>query len=251
MEVVIVEDEKPAARRLERMLAKQNISVTKVLHSVKEAKGWFLSNEHPDLVFLDIQLSDGVSFEIFEDFELKSSVIFTTAYDQYALEAFKLKSIDYLLKPIATEDLESSLAKYKSFIPMESSVATSINQLKELLLNNSVENFKERFAIKIGQHIKLISLKDISCFYSENKSTYILTNEGRSYLLEDSLEKMEVELNPSMFFRINRKYIVKVSSIEDIVAYSNSRLKVKLTNSSLDDLIVSREKVKDFRRWIS
>ena len=178
-------------------------------------------------------------------------MIFTTAYDQYALEAFKLKSIDYLLKPIATEDLESSLAKYKSFIPMESSVATSINQLKELLLNNSVENFKERFAIKIGQHIKLISLKDISCFYSENKSTYILTNEGRSYLLEDSLEKMEVELNPSMFFRINRKYIVKVSSIEDIVAYSNSRLKVKLTNSSLDDLIVSREKVKDFRGWIS
>lgn len=251
MNVLIIEDEKPAARRLNRMLEKQGVQVTNMLHSVVASKEWFANNEQPDLIFLDIQLSDGLSFDIFEKIDLKSAVIFTTAYDEFALEAFKLNSIDYLLKPIDDEDLTNALEKYKFFHPVSEEVNQSINDIKKLLLGEQEKVYKTRFTIKVGQHLKMIEVKDIECFYSENKGTYLYTNERRSYLLEMSLEQLEKELAPQLFFRINRTYIINISAINDIITYSNSRLKIILNSYSDHDLIISRERVKDFKNWIS
>lgn len=251
MNVLIVEDEKPAARRLSRILEKQDIQVDQMLHSVAEAKEWFTQNDHPDLIFLDIQLSDGLSFEIFEEIEIQSAIIFTTAYDEYALRAFKLNSIDYLLKPIDEEELANALEKYKSFQPKQQDVTMSFNDIKRLLSGEPEQSYKKRFTVKVGQHLKMIPVEDIECFYSENKGTYLFTKEGRNYLLETTLEHMEQELDPNNFFRISRKFFVNINAIKDIVAYTNSRLKVILQTFNEQELIVSRERVKSFKNWLS
>ena len=250
MKVLIIEDEKPAARRLNRMLGKQQVEVGTMLHSVAEAKDWFLANEHPDLIFLDIQLSDGISFEIFEEIEIKSAVIFTTAYDQYALEAFKLNSIDYLLKPIDEDDLSIAIEKFKSFKPQQETSVVSFDDIKKLLLNDNKRTYKSRFTIKVGQHLKIIESDDIECFYSKDKATYIYTNSERSYLLENSLEQLEEQLNPKQFFRISRKFFININAIKDIVSYSNTRLKIQLHKFNEHELIVSRERVKGFKEWL-
>lgn len=251
MNVLIIEDEKPAARRLNRLLEKRGVTVVTMLHSVAASKAWFTANKQPDLIFLDIQLSDGLSFEIFENFELKSAVIFTTAYDEYALEAFKLNSIDYLLKPIDEDDLNRGLEKYKTFYPHSKEVNQSIHDIKKILLGAQTKTYKTRFTITVGQHLKIIDVNDIECFYSQNKGTYLFTRAGRSYLIEMSLEQLAQELDLKSFFRINRTYIINISAIKDIVTYSNSRLKIILNNYLEKDLIISRERVKDFRVWIS
>src|SRR5690554_685432 len=205
MKVIIIEDEKPSARRLQRMLDKIGINAETMLHSVEESVNWFQENEHPDLIFLDIQLSDGLSFEIFDLVEVKSSIIFTTAYDEYALQAFKLNSVDYLLKPIDEEELQMAVEKYKSFQPTSHKVEFDFNDIKKLLINPVDREYKKRFTTKIGQHIKMISVDDIECFYSENKGTYAHTIDGRNYLLETTLEQLEGELSPETFFRVSRK----------------------------------------------
>jgi len=251
MKVLIIEDEKPAARRLNRMLKKQQIEVSTMLHSVAEAKDWFLTNEHPDLIFLDIQLSDGISFEIFEEIEIKSAVIFTTAYDQYALEAFKLNSIDYLLKPIDEDDLCIAIEKFNSFKPQQEKSVVSFDDVKRLFLKNNERTYKNRFTIKVGQHLKIIEADNIECFYSKDKATYIHTNLGRSYLIENSLEQLEEQLNPKQFFRISRKFFININAIKDIVSYSSSRLKVQLNKFQEEELIVSRERVKEFKNWLN
>jgi len=250
MKVLIIEDEKPAARRLKRMLEKQQVEVSNMLHSVAEAIEWFQTNEHPDLIFLDIQLSDGLSFEIFEEIEIKSAVIFTTAYDQYALEAFKLNSIDYLLKPIDEDDLNVAIEKFKLFKPQQENAMVSFADVKRLLVQETEKKYKTRFTIKIGQHLKMISVEDIECFYSENKSTYLSKNDGRSYLLDAPLEQLEEELDPKFFFRISRKFFININAVKDIVSYTNSRLKIKLNKYNEQELIVSRERVKEFRVWL-
>jgi len=251
MTTIIIEDEKPAARLLQRKLEKLKIEVGVMLHSVEEAVEWFSKNEHPDLIFLDIQLSDGLSFEIFEKIEIKSAVIFTTAYDEYALKAFKLNSIDYLLKPIDEEELEVAISKFKSRFPkQESSLNFDFEQIKKMLLNPLENNHKKRFTVKIGQHLKVISNDDIECFFSENKGTYIHTFDNRNYLIETTLEVLEQDLNPKEFFRISRKFIIPLQSIKEIVVYSNSRLKVILPTYKKDEVIVSREKVQEFKKWI-
>lgn len=250
MNVIIIEDEKPAARRLNRLLEKQNITVNIMLHSVAEAKQWFITNEHPDVIFLDIQLSDGLSFEIFEEIEIKSAVIFTTAYDEYALEAFKLNSIDYLLKPIDEDDLTVAIDKYKQFQPQEKSNVVSLDDVKKLLTHDVVKTYKNRFTIKVGQHIKMISVADIECFYSEDKATYLYTKDGRDYLLDYTLEQLEDQLQPELFFRISRKFFININAVKDIVAYTNSRLKIQLHKFNGQDLIVSRERVKEFKSWL-
>ena len=254
MTTIIIEDEKPAARLLQRKLEKLTIEVGVMLHSVEESIEWFSKNGHPDLIFLDIQLSDGLSFEIFEKVEIKSAVIFTTAYDEYALRAFKLNSIDYLLKPIDEDDLKIAVAKFKSLLPKEEiqsqSLGIDFEQIKKMLINPFEKNYKKRFTVKIGQHLKVISIDEIECFFSENKGTYIHTFDKRDYLIECSLELLEKELDPANFFRINRKFIVPLKAIKEIVVYSNSRLKVILPSFSEEDVIVSREKVSDFKTWI-
>lgn len=251
MKIIIIEDEKPSARRLQRMLAELNMETQIMLHSVEESIEWFQNNAHPDLIFLDIQLSDGLSFEIFETIDIKSAVIFTTAYDEYALQAFKLNSIDYLLKPIDEDDLTRAVSKYKERTPQQQSVTLDFNDIKKLLVNPIEREYKKRFSVKVGQHLKLINIDDIECFYSENKGTYAYTSEGRNYLLDTTLEQLEDELEPQKFFRISRKFYVNINAIKDMVSYTNSRLQIKLKTYNEHDVIVARERVKDFKEWLS
>jgi len=250
MNVIIIEDEKPSARRLQRMLNVLNIDVKTMLHSVEEAVDWFQNNKHPDLIFLDIQLSDGLSFEIFEAVDIKSAIIFTTAYDEYALQAFKLNSIDYLLKPIDEDDLNIAIEKFKNRSPQNQNVTIDLNDIKQLLVNPSEREYKKRFSVKIGQHIKLINTEDIECIYSENKGTYAYTNEGRNYLLDNTLDQLQDDLAPNQFFRISRKFYVNIKAMRDIISYTNSRLQIKLNHYKEQDLIVARERVKDFKNWL-
>ncbi|RTY92398.1 LytTR family DNA-binding domain-containing protein [Flavobacterium sp. GT3R68] len=250
MTTIIIEDEKPAARLLQRKLEKLNIEVEVMLHSVEESLDWFSKNEHPDLIFLDIQLSDGLSFEIFDKIEIKSAVIFTTAYDEYALRAFKLNSIDYLLKPIDEDDLEISINKFKARLPKQESLQLDFDQIKKMLSNPFEKNYKKRFTVKIGQHLKVIQTDEIECFFSENKGTYIHTFDNRNYLIESTLEVLEQEMDPKDFFRVSRKFLIPLKAIKEIVLYSNSRLKVILPSYNDDEVIVSREKVSDFKTWI-
>ena len=250
MNVIIIEDEKPSARRLQRMLKLLDIESQTMLHSVEESIAWFQNNEHPDLIFLDIQLSDGLSFEIFEAIEIKSAVIFTTAYDEYALQAFKLNSIDYLLKPIDEDELAEAVNKYKERLPEQKAVTLDFNDIKKLLINPIDREYKKRFSIKVGQHLKLICIEDIECFYSENKGTYLHTSEGRNYLLDTTLDNLENELEPHTFFRINRKFFVNINAIKDMLSYTNSRLQIKLNSYKDQDVIVARERVKDFKMWL-
>ncbi|OEK07560.1 DNA-binding response regulator [Flavivirga aquatica] len=250
MSVIIIEDEKPSARRLQRMLKKIDLEADVMLHSVEESINWFRENIHPDLIFLDIQLSDGLSFEIFETVEIKSVIIFTTAYDEYALQAFKLNSIDYLLKPIDEDDLLTAVKKYKERTIQKQAVTLDFSDIKKLLVNPIGREYKKRFSVKVGQHLKLISIDEIECFYSKNKGTYVYTTEGRNYLLDTSLEHLEKELEPQTFFRINRKYFVNINAIKDMVSYTNSRLQIKLKTYKEDEVVVARERVKDFKTWL-
>ncbi len=251
MNIIIIEDEKPSARRLGRMLKEINIDAQAMLHSVAESIKWFQNNEqHPDLILLDIQLSDGLSFEIFEQVEVMSAIIFTTAYDEYALKAFKLNSIDYLLKPIDDDELKNAINKFKANQPKPYNLQVDLEQIKKLLINPLDRNFKDRFTVKIGQHLKMINTSEIDCFYSENKATYINTDEKRNYLIDNTLEQLEEQLDPANFFRVNRKFIINIEAIKDIISYTNSRLQIKLNHFSELDIIVSREKVKGFKNWL-
>ncbi|MBD0849294.1 LytR/AlgR family response regulator transcription factor [Maribacter arenosus] len=250
MNVIIIEDEKPAARRLARLLSELDVEVSTMLHSVEESIEWFQNNPHPELIFLDIQLSDGLSFEIFDVVDVQSSIIFTTAYDEYALQAFKLNSIDYLLKPIDDEELENAVKKYKMVKPSTQKLSLDFEDIKKLLVNPLEREYKKRFTTKVGQHLKILNADEVECFYSENKGTYAATSDGRNYLLDTTLENLESELHPEKFFRVSRKYYVNISHIKDIISYTNSRLKIKLNRYTDQEIIVSRERVKDFKLWL-
>lgn len=251
LRTIIIEDEKPAARRLNRMLEKQGIQPVAILHSVQSAVEWLQNNEQPQLLFVDIQLSDGLSFEIFEQVEITGNIIFTTAYDEYALKAFKLKSIDYLLKPIEETELSAAIEKYQNFIPNQSG-AFSIQQMKSIqqLISEERKEYKERFTIKVGQHLKTILSSETECFFSEEKASYLNSFDNKTLNIDYSLEQLEDILDPKVFFRVNRKFIVNIKAINDIVVYSNSRLKVKLNHFNSDEIIVSRERVKQFKEWL-
>ncbi len=249
MNILIIEDEKPAARLLQRKVEKMGLEVNHMLHSVEESIAWFQNNSHPDLIFLDIQLSDGLSFEIFEAIDIKSAVIFTTAYDEYALRAFKLNSIDYLLKPIDEDDLEIAVNKFKARTTSQN-ISLDFEAIKRMLVNPAEKEYKKRFSVKIGTQLKVITIDEIECIYSENKGTYIHTLDNRNYLIDNSLEVIERELDPNLFFRISRKFIIPLHSVKEIQMYSNSRLKIILPTYKDDEVIVAREKVSDFKDWI-
>jgi len=245
MKSIIIEDEKPAARYLLRLLQNKGIEPLAMLHSVKEAVQWFRENPEPDLIFLDIQLGDGISFEIFEQVQPKSSIIFTTAYDEYALKAFKFNSIDYLLKPINEIDLTHAIDKFHE---KHTPVYWDAFQLKSLLINNFENKYRERFLVKIGSNLKTIDTENISCFYSKNKGTY-LCHENREYPIEQPLNELETQLNPKDFFRISRNAIVNLRFIENITTHSGSRYQLYIKHIS-EELIVSRERVNDFKFWL-
>lgn len=250
MNILIIEDEKPAARLLQRKVEKLGMQVNTLLHSVEESVEWFNSNAHPDLIFLDIQLSDGLSFEIFETIAIKSAVIFTTAYDEYALRAFKLNSIDYLLKPIDEEDLAIAISKFKNQFQKNSMASLDFEMIKKMLVNPVDRNYKKRFTIKMGQQLKMINIDEVECFYSENKGTYLHTLDNRDYLLDNTLEQLETELDPKDFCRVSRKFIVPIKAIKEIQIHSNSRLKVVLPTYKNEEVIVARERVADFKEWL-
>lgn len=250
MKIIIIEDEKPSARRLERMITKLGYVVETQLHSVAASVNWLQNNKHPDLILLDIQLSDGLSFKIFEEVQLSSAIIFTTAYDEYALKAFKQNSVDYLLKPIDAEELEVAIDKFKTVRSKEVSLPVNLEQIKALLTNPLENIYKTRFTVKIGQHLKMIPVDDIECVYSENKGTYLYTNSKRDFLLDETMESIGNQLDPKSFFRVNRQFYIRIDAIKDIISYSNSRLKIVLNHYSSQEIIVSREKVKEFKKWL-
>lgn len=252
MNIIIIEDEKPAARLLQRKVEKLGLTVNTMLHSVEEALDWFQNNVHPDLIFLDIQLSDGLSFEIFEAIDIKSAIIFTTAYDEYALRAFKLNSIDYLLKPIDEDDLEVAVKKFKARTQTAagSNLSLDFEMIKQMLVNPVDKSYKKRFTVKVGQQLKLIGIDEVECFYSENKGTYLHTSDNRDYLLDGTLEQLETDLDPKDFFRVSRKFIIPMKGIKEIQMHTNSRLKIILPTYNDDEVIVARERVNDFKEWI-
>jgi DNA-binding LytR/AlgR family response regulator len=248
MNCLIVEDEKVAAERLVGLIKKYDpsIDVTEIVQSVKNAVQWLNAHQAPDLIFMDIQLADGLSFEIFEQTIVKTPVIFTTAYDEYALKAFKVNSIDYLLKPIDQDELNNAIDKFK-----ENNTPKEIPaQVFDSIMHSLTKKYKDKFVMNVGEHIKVFTADDIQCFYSMEKYTFLQNKSGRDYAINYSLDQLEDLLDPAQFFRINRKFIVSISAISDIISYSNSRLKVKLNSNESDDLIVSREKVQEFKKWL-
>jgi len=248
MNCLIIEDEKVAAERLCGLIKNydQSIEILEIIQSVNNSVKWFNTNQAPDLIFMDIQLADGLSFEIFEQTIIKIPVIFTTAYDAYALKAFKVKSIDYLLKPIDQKELNNAINKFK-----ENNTPKEIpTQVFDSILHSLTKKHKNKFVFKVGEHIKVFTVEDVQCFYSMEKYTFLQNNSGRDYAINYTLDQLEDLLDPVQFFRINRKFVVSFSAISDIISYSNSRLKVKLNSNKSDDLIVSREKVQDFKKWL-
>lgn len=250
--ILIIEDEKPAAEWLQQLISKLDpeISILGVIDSVRGAVEWFRQNSAPDLVFMDIQLADGLSFEIFEQVKVPCPVIFTTAYEEYAVKAFKVNSVDYLLKPIAFDELESAFQKFLSQAKKEETIQPVtldlLNKVREMLR----KQYKTRFIIKVGEHLKSIPVEDIQFFYSLDKATFLCTSDFKTYIVDYSLDRISEMVDEHRFFRINRKYILSNQSIADIVFYSNSRLKIKLKKPDEESIIVSRDKVAAFKEWL-
>ena len=245
MKAIIIEDELASARRLERLVSNHKIEIITVLGSIKQAVDWFLKNKQPDLIFLDIHLSDGLCFDIFDRVKIDSKIIFTTAYSNYSIKAFDYNSISYLLKPIKEENLEKAIDKALKI----KSTQEDTNRLKEIITNYETEIYKTSFVIKQGQRIKIIKEEEVLCFYSDANFTFIKTKDNKGVLV-NSLTSLENELNPKIFFRVNRTFIVHINAIKDIISYTNYRLKIILNSFSETEIIVSRERVKDFKNWI-
>lgn len=245
IKTIIIEDEKPAARKLERLLGLfADLELIATINSVEEGIEFFRNNEHPDLIFSDIVLGDGLSFDIFEKVPTKSFIIYTTAFDQYTLKAFKLNSIDYLLKPITEEDLKSAIEKYKSFLPQEQSY-NDLN-LKELIKKETPK--LSRIVAKIGYNLKIIQIEEVSCFYSENKIVYAQTSE-RSFPTDFTLDELQEVLDYEKFFRVNRQFIINLNFIKNI--HTSPYYKVEMQFQPDEEITVSRERVKDFKDWLS
>lgn len=253
MKVVIIEDEEFAALRLKKMIMDFNpeIEILAELESVAESVKWFKSNPEPDLIFLDIHLEDDLSFAIFEQVNISSPIIFTTAFDEYAIKAFKLKSIDYLLKPIVHEELAAALKKYEQFNTLNRN-SINLQSLYSLLTTNE-KKYRERFSISIGTKIKMVGVNEIAYFFVMDKGVYLRTQQNNTYNVDFTLDKLEEMLDPALFFRINRKYIVNIASIENMIAYSRGRVKLELKPRSDDEFetIVSIDRSLDFKNWLN
>lgn len=247
MRVLIIEDERFAKEKLITLLKAidKDIEIISTLETVEESVNWFQNNQDPDLILMDIELDDGNCFEIFESVKINTPIIFTTAYDEYAIKAFKVNSIDYLLKPIEEELLRAAIIKYKG---LHKSIS---NDKVQFLLNELLKSHKTRFLVKIGNHFKSIPVIDIACFYIHERSTFLRTFVGKNYGIDYSMEQLEKIIDPKLFFRINRNFIVNINSITDFYSYSGSRYLLKLINQEKDDeIIISRNRITDFKVWI-
>ncbi len=247
MKIVIFEDELHSAERLANLIREidSNIEIDSIISTVKHGKEFFASSPEIDLILLDIQLSDGNSFEIFENIETTVPIIFTTAFDEYAIKAFKLNSIDYLLKPIDKDELVAALTKYKN---LSSSDKLDYHFISKLL-RSQPENYKQRFLVKKGNNLTYVLTSEISFFRFADGLVDISTFDRNIFLVDHTLDKIIKMLDPNKFFRVNRQYIINIESIVSIHTYFNSRLKLKIKGSS-EDLVVSRDKVKDFKAWL-
>lgn len=255
MKILIIEDELPAAEKLELLLKRYDsqIEILKRITTVEKSVAYLKENQaNIDLIFLDIQLTDGLSFDIFKSIQVETPIIFTTAFHEYAIDAFKLNSIDYLLKPLNYDDLSKAMDKINSLkvnLPSNESVSNiSLEQLTQLISAKD-QNYKTRYLVKIGEHIKSITTNDICFFYAEGRTVFIITNEKRKFIVDYTLEELSNQLNPQKFFRANRSFIINFDYITDVVVYSTSRLQVKFPHEFEKEIIVSREKVSDFKAW--
>ena len=248
MKVLIVEDEQPAVRKLVRLLEEVDpaIVIIGVLSSVEQVVNGFSVNTPPDLVFMDIQLEDGISFEVFDLLEIKIPVIFTTAYDEYALKAFKVNSVDYLLKPVGLEELKKAVDKFNAIHRLNMGYTRLEAIIKELYPVR-----KERFMVKIGEHYRSVPVSAIRCFYIAERSTFIFDDTGKNHPVDYSLDKIGQLVDPALFFRVNRNFIIAYNSIGDIINYSSNRLKIILYGwDKKENILVSRERVALFKAWI-
>lgn len=248
MNVLIVEDERIAFEKLKALLTKiaPEMHVVGNARSIQEGIELLKGAAQIDLAFFDIQLEDGLSFSIFEQVAPNLPVIFTTAYDDYAIRAFDHYSIAYLLKPIQKTDLEKALDKFKAMKPQgdySELLLKAIRQAREIA-------YKERFMVKVGTKIRLVDTHEVACFYSRDKGSYIFTNSGKHYLIDYSMDQLETMVDPKCFQRINRKHMVNIQSIDRVIQYTNSRLKVAISPQFDEDIVVARERVKAFNRWL-
>jgi DNA-binding LytR/AlgR family response regulator len=247
MNIVIIEDEQLAAEKLERYLLKYdaNINIVNVLSSISESVNWFKNNNNYEVVFMDIQLTDGLSFEIFNQVKINKPVIFATAFDEYAVDAFKVNSIDYILKPITFTDISKAMNKLKS---MQSLFNPHIVKKVAEIMHHKKE--KDRFLVRLGNHIHSIITEEIALFFAEGRTVYLVTKENKKFIIDFKLEDVNKVLNSKLFFRVNRSFIININSIKDVIVYSNSRLKITPKVTTDKEIIVSREKVSAFKTWL-
>jgi len=246
--VLIIEDEYPASDKLMRLLKEidSRIIIIEVLRSVEQAINWLSGHPTPELIFMDIQLEDGLCFDIFEKCKINVPIIFTTAYDEFALKAFKLNSVDYLLKPINPDELKNAIEKFNAIHKQKIDYSRLESVMKQLQ-----PQCKERFLVKIGEHYKSIPVTNIHCFYIIERCTFLYTDLAKSYPIEYSLSEIEQLVDPKLFFRISREFIINYQAIRDIIAYSSNRLKIILSNwTEKEELLISRERVADFKKWM-
>ncbi len=253
MKVLIIEDEKPAVDKLKNLLLQYDpeIEFPTEFGSVVQSIKWLKENQaNIDLIFMDIQLTDGNSFDIFESVEINKPVIFVTAYNEYAIRAFKVNSIDYLLKPLKYEDLYRSMEKIKVLrenLPANKE-KMQYEELSKVLLEMN-KNYKNRFLVKVGDHLRSVKAENISLFYAEGRTVFLITNKQNKYIIDFTLEELVKHLDPDMFFRPNRSFIVNINAISDVVVYSNSRLLIELHDKFEKEIIVSRDKVVQLKTW--
>ncbi|KAA3436526.1 LytR/AlgR family response regulator transcription factor [Rufibacter hautae] len=259
MNILLIEDEYLASEKLEAQLLRYDptIQVVATIDSIRNAVKWFESNPAPDLAFLDIHLSDGNSFEIFQKVEVKCPIIFTTAYDEYAVKAFKVNSIDYLLKPISNEDLGAAMDKFKALRQSQPAPAPALDmqQIMALLNRNSnpvadTPNYKTRFLVKTGQKIRSVSTDEIAYFYAEDKIVFLITNAGQRFITDYTLDTLQELLDPEHFSRLNRQFIAHIHSIDEIHPYLKGRLKVYVKPVTDKEIIISNERAAAFKEWL-
>lgn len=251
MKVLIIEDEAPAYRRLSTMLNKNHphLTIIEVLDSISDTLKWLRNHNSPDLIFSDIQLADGLSFEIYKKIQVNCPIIFTTAYDEYMLDAFRTNGIDYLLKPIEEESLNRSIEKFERLKKSESEPNNEVGKLMQLLETRAYK-YKTRFLVKLGTKLIPVQAEHIAYFQSSQGSTDMILNNGKRLVIDQTLDELQNVMNPVHFFRLNRQYLAQIGSIESIHQYFKGKLKVVLQPAATDDVIISREKSRSFKNWI-
>ncbi|MDX5347511.1 MAG: LytTR family DNA-binding domain-containing protein [Hymenobacteraceae bacterium] len=254
MQVLIIEDEAPAARRLQQLLRDQDsgLEIADTIDSVESAVKWLNRHQQPDLIFMDIQLADGLSFEIFDQVAIRTPVIFTTAYDEYAIRAFSVNSIDYLLKPIEPDHLKRSLQKYRLLKEQFGSTSGAQPELEQLLrsLHLNKKSYKNRFLVRQGERLLSVPAEEVAYFMAEDKIVLLCCQNNLRYPVDFSLDELESLLDPQQFFRINRQFIVSLSAIEQIHTYFNGKLKLDLQPEVEKEVLISREKAAIFKQWL-